>query len=214
MNYEEMEYSNQKIDAPPHLKRCGLKGARFLDAQSADSTLKCGVFRRHFDINIFVKILFFILTLLIILFLIRLVTPKYLDDVHPDISCDDALLQKADTLYIIPRFNNHSIADNHTWCAQVLELNKTLALHGVYHTYNEFAIDRSEKYLRTGVEDFKKCFGVYPTQFKSPQMHTSHANTVVMRGQYSMDTWLSTRFHKVYHCDNKGMFPNWVSDLI
>ena len=28
-------HDNQKIDAPPHLKRCGLIGARFLDARSA-----------------------------------------------------------------------------------------------------------------------------------------------------------------------------------
>ncbi len=29
----DSENINQKIDAPPHLKRCGLIGARFLDAQ-------------------------------------------------------------------------------------------------------------------------------------------------------------------------------------
>ena len=42
---------DQKIDAPPHLKRCGLIGARFLDAQRADHTLKCVVLGRHVDIN-------------------------------------------------------------------------------------------------------------------------------------------------------------------
>jgi len=31
---EDPKRRNQKIDAPPHLKRCGLNGARFLDAQS------------------------------------------------------------------------------------------------------------------------------------------------------------------------------------
>src|SRR3989344_8509689 len=43
---------DQKIDAPPHLKRCGLIGARFLDAQSADHILKDVVLGRHFDIKI------------------------------------------------------------------------------------------------------------------------------------------------------------------
>ncbi len=35
-----MQY--QKIDAPPHLKRCGLIGARFLDARSVPHTKVCG----------------------------------------------------------------------------------------------------------------------------------------------------------------------------
>ncbi len=37
----------QKIDAPPHLKRCGLNGARFLDDRRADHTLKDVVSGRH-----------------------------------------------------------------------------------------------------------------------------------------------------------------------
>ena len=42
---------HQKIDAPPHLKRCGLIGARFLDAQRADHTLKSVVLGRHVDMK-------------------------------------------------------------------------------------------------------------------------------------------------------------------
>ena len=37
----------QKIDAPPHLKRCGLNCARFLDDRSADHILKDVVLGRH-----------------------------------------------------------------------------------------------------------------------------------------------------------------------
>ena len=33
---------NQKIDAPPHNKVCGLNGARFLDARSVPHTKVCG----------------------------------------------------------------------------------------------------------------------------------------------------------------------------
>src|SRR3990167_6080706 len=38
---------HQKIDAPPHLKRCGLNCARFLDDRSADHILKDVVLGRH-----------------------------------------------------------------------------------------------------------------------------------------------------------------------
>ena len=42
---KEKNNKYQKIDAPPHLKRCGLIGARFLDAQSAFiRNLKVAVF--------------------------------------------------------------------------------------------------------------------------------------------------------------------------
>jgi len=37
---------------PPHLKRCGLTGTCFLDAQSVDHILKNVVLGRHFDISI------------------------------------------------------------------------------------------------------------------------------------------------------------------
>ena len=32
----------QKNDAPPHLKRCGLDGARFLDARELPHSKECG----------------------------------------------------------------------------------------------------------------------------------------------------------------------------
>ena len=44
------ETEDQKIDAPPHLKRCGLIGARFLDAQRVDHSPKAVVSGRHVDI--------------------------------------------------------------------------------------------------------------------------------------------------------------------
>jgi len=36
---------------PPHIKRCGLTGTCFLDAQSVDYILKNVVLRKHFDIK-------------------------------------------------------------------------------------------------------------------------------------------------------------------
>ncbi|MEK6836457.1 MAG: DNA topoisomerase (ATP-hydrolyzing) subunit B [Nanoarchaeota archaeon] len=45
---------NQKIDAPPHLKRCGLIGARFLDARSVPHTKVCGFQTlRHEKIDVY-----------------------------------------------------------------------------------------------------------------------------------------------------------------
>ena len=40
----------QKIDAPPHLKRCGLIGARFLDARRAPRPKGRG-FSKHVDMT-------------------------------------------------------------------------------------------------------------------------------------------------------------------
>ena len=47
--YRKMEADYQKIDAPPHLKRCGLNGARFLDARSAPRSKDRGLWKhlRH-----------------------------------------------------------------------------------------------------------------------------------------------------------------------
>jgi len=40
--------NNQKIDAPPRSKECGLNGARFLDDRSVEHTLKGVVCVRHY----------------------------------------------------------------------------------------------------------------------------------------------------------------------
>ena len=40
--------NNQKIDAPPRSKECGLNGARFLDDRSVEHTLKGMVCVRHY----------------------------------------------------------------------------------------------------------------------------------------------------------------------
>ncbi len=159
-------------------------------------------------------IMFIILFAIILLEIIRLVSPRHLDDVHPNIPCDETLLKKADILYVIPKFENVSIANNVEWCAKILSYNKTLAMHGVYHTYNEFIADRNESYVQDGAEEFNKCFGYSPTMFKPPQVAISKYNKDLLKNKYTLDTWVTERFHKVYHCNNQGMFPNWVSDLI
>src|SRR3989344_5525489 len=118
-----------------------------------------------------------ILILFLSLFLIRFFLPKHLDDLHPDIPCDEALIKKVDLLAVIPKYNNIDISKNKEWCGYVASFNKTLLMHGVYHTYNEF---------NTLKEKFNLKIYAKFTQF----------------------------FHKAYHCNDSGIFPNWVIDLI
>src|SRR3989344_2097694 len=109
--------------------------------------------------SLFFNILLVIFTLLIALFFIRLISTRHLDDVHPSIQCDEDLLNKADIFYVIPKFEDVNISDNLEWCGKILAYNKTIAMHGVYHTYKEFGLDIDETYLEEGEEEFFECFG-------------------------------------------------------
>lgn len=151
---------------------------------------------------LFLSLLIFV----IMLFIIRAFSEKHLDDVSPEIPCDKELLKKADILYVIPKFNNKSIAENKTWCNEILALNKTLALHGVYHVYNEFLYERNEAYLNEGIEIFKECFGFFPERFKPPQIVISKENKELIKNKLNLD--ITSIFHKAYHCNNTGMVSN------
>ena len=164
-------------------------------------------------------ILYSILILFAILFcifVIRLFSAKHLDDVSPEVPCDLELLEKADILYVIPKFNNQSIADNKEWCQVILKIeegkNKELALHGVYHTYHEFLEDRGEDYLQEGVLIFEECFGFKPERFKPPQLKISKNNKELIKNNFKLD--LFPVLHKVYHCNDSGFLPNWVADIV
>ena len=89
-------------------------------------------------IYIFVCVLAIIVGLFFILYLVRVFSVKEVDDVSPSISCSDYILMKSQILWVIPNFNNKSIAEDIEWCNYILSLNKTLGLHGVYHSFNEF----------------------------------------------------------------------------
>jgi len=78
-------------------------------------------------------------------------------------------------------FQNKSISEDKDWCEYILSLNKTLAIHGVYHTYKEFEIGRDEEYLREGMKIFYDCFGFYPKEFKAPQLAINHANKKLVK---------------------------------
>ncbi len=163
--------------------------------------------------KIFLQILLILLIALLGLFLIRLLSEKQLDDVTPQISCSQKLLEKADVYYIIPIFNNKSIADNPEWCEKIKKSNKKLAMHGVYHTYEEFNTDRKQEYLNKGIEEFQKCFNQTPTIFKPPQIAISKNNKKLIKKNMKLNFYLNELFHKSYHCEDTGEYPNWFIDL-
>ncbi len=160
--------------------------------------------------------LFFIAILVLIFFLLllRYLSNRQLDDVSPEIQCDKALLEKSDILYVIPKFNNQSISENKEWCNYLLSLNKTLAMHGVYHTYQEFKEDRNEAYLQEGIKEFEKCFGRKPVRFKPPQLAISKNNKELIKKQMVLNFYLNEILHKSYHCNDTGKYSNRLIDII
>jgi len=148
-----------------------------------------------------VIILLIIVILLILLLSIRILSPKEIDDVTPAFFCAEELLDKSDILFIIPIFNNKPISENPEWCEYILSLNKTLGLHGVYHEYREFGIDRSQEYLQEGIDEFKACFGFEPTLFKPPQLRISKNNReLIKNNNMRLKTIPNKIIHKIYHC--------------
>ncbi len=165
------------------------------------------IFKKIF--KIFLIVLIIIIFLLLALFLIRFFSPRETDDVTPGIPCSEELLYKADILWVVPLFENASIADNSSWCSYIKELNKTLGLHGVEHKFNEFKTDRDEKYLQRGIDAFELCFGFKPEMFKPPQLKISEDNKVIIKKiGLELKGSVNQFMHKVYHCNDTGRFSN------
>jgi len=157
----------------------------------------------------------FLLVVLIVLTILfmRLILPKQVDDVNPQILCSVNLMDESKVLMVIPIFNNISIADNKEWCNYILSLNKTLGMHGVYHSYQEFLDSRDEFYVRKGMEEFKRCFGYYPEIFEAPQIALSreNANTLNKMNLRIINSFYQIT-HKVYHCSDTGKYSNRFMD--
>jgi predicted deacetylase len=148
------------------------------------------------------------------MFLIRGLSSAQLDDVTPGIQCDRNLLTSSDVLFVIPKFENKSIADNKTWCDEILKLNKTLEMHGVYHTYNEFKIDRTSDHIQEGMDAFFQCFGYYPTEFKAPQLSINSQNKQLIKVKMKFIGYFDQLFHKTYHCSDTGqLFNNFIGKV-
>jgi len=157
--------------------------------------------------HVFWIMLLFFLIALLSLYFIRLFSHRELDDVSPAIPCEEELLLKTDVLFVIPIFENVSISENKEWCNYIISLNKTLAMHGVYHTFKEFSQYRNEEYIKLGMEEFKNCFGYYPKIFKAPQLSLSEENKKLLKKMdFQIKGNLNNIFHKVYHARDDGRF--------
>ena len=167
--------------------------------------------KRRKNKTIFLLIIIF---LIFVLFFIRLSNPREIDDVSPEIFCSEKYLEKSDILWVIPKFNNKPISENKTWCNYILNLNKTLGLHGVNHDFNEFETEKTQEYLQQAINIFEECFGFKPEMFKPPRLKISDENKeLVKRNNLKLKVKFNQLMHKVYHCDDSGVFPNRVIDI-
>lgn len=145
----------------------------------------------------------------------RITNPKEIDDVSPEIQCEQAYLEKSDILWVIPKYNNKSISENKEWCSYILSLNKTLGLHGVTHNFQEFSTDKNSEYLQEGITIFQECFNKTPKMFKPPQLAISKNNKeLIKNNKLTLKLNLNQILHKVYHCDDTGYFQNRIIDII
>jgi predicted deacetylase len=159
--------------------------------------------------------LLFLLILFFVFFLIRLVSSTEIDDISPGINCPEIEIYNPDTLYVIPNYNNNPISDNKEWCDYILSLNKTLALHGITHSYREFLYsDVSQIKLTLGILEFERCFNQTPEGFKSPQMKINKKNKqLIKNNNLKLKTKFSQLTHKVYHCSDSGIISNKVMNI-
>jgi len=145
--------------------------------------------------------------LIVGLWLVRLVLPSQLDDVSPGISCEEKLLNRADIYFVIPKFENIEI--EREWCEDILKKEKTIGMHGVYHSYKEFEVYRNEEYFNEGTKAFEECFGFAPEKFKPGHLKWTDENNWI-KEKMKVDLFWNQVFHKVYHCGDTGVFPNWA----
>jgi hypothetical protein len=164
--------------------------------------------------KVFYLMALIVVLLVFILFLVRAFGSRELDDVSPGISCSDDLIEKSDVLWVVPKFNGIGISENKEWCARILSLNKTIGMHGVYHSYEEFGVNRNLNYFNEGVLEFENCFGFKPNLFKPPQLAINSYNKKMISWSGLAVKDLSNQFlHRVYHCSDSGKFRNWMIDL-
>lgn len=164
---------------------------------------------------IFVCFLVFIIFLIIYLIILRFSLERQVDDVSPGIQCNEDILKKVEVLMVIPLLNNISIVENKSWCNYILALNKTLGMHGVCHTYNEFYETRNKDYILLGAIEFEKCFGFYPKIFEAPQLALSKENKRTLESMnFNVFDYGYNAFHKVYHCGDTGLVSNSFIDWI
>lgn len=165
--------------------------------------------------KIILKTLSIIGILALIFLSLRFVSPRYLDDISPRIDCEDELISKSDILFVIPNYEGEGIGNNKEWCQKILSYNKTLALHGIYHTYREFQMNITKEQLEMAIEEFKECFGKSPELFKPPQLEISEENIkLVKENGMKVKAKFAQISHKSYHCSDTGRYSNSLQKWI
>jgi predicted deacetylase len=155
-----------------------------------------------------------LLTIFLIFFTIRIFSPKEIDDISPLIYCEQEYYAKADILWVIPKFNEVKISENKTWCKKILDSNKIIGMHGIKHLYHEFEHTINETELIDAKKDFEECFNFTPTLFKAPNLALSYENKLLLeKNNFTIKGVMNQNFHKVYHCNNTGIFPNRFHDF-
>jgi hypothetical protein len=154
--------------------------------------------------------------ILVLLFIIRRNNPIHYDDLHPLIPIDRDLLDRADYLFVIPKYRGEDLTKFPKYVEWLKEYskknNKILAMHGVTHSPEsyfsvaEFGEDKSENYIGDGMEIFKNAFGYYPKFFKAPCYNLSNSNRekIEKLGMkvFGVETLI---FNKLFH-PNKDIF--------
>lgn len=162
--------------------------------------------------KILILILFMVLVSLVV---VRANLPREIDDVSPEISCEQQYLNKADILWVIPRVHNIPISENEEWCNEIKSLNKTIGMHGIYHTYKEFNYPINETEFQEGIQIIEDCLGKKPTTFKPPYLAISEENALkVIQEEFKIRNRWHQTFHKVYHCNETGTFSNRFHDIV
>ena len=159
-----------------------------------------------------ILIIFF--SLIFALFLIRLISPRELDDISPEIPCPELEIYKPDILYIISYFDNKPISENKIWCEKINSLNKKAEIHGISHQpYQEFLVKNiSQEDLDFAMLEFEKCFNQTPDKFKPPQLKISKENKILIEeNNLKLENYFNQITHKVYHCNDEGKIKNkWI----
>ncbi len=156
-------------------------------------------------------VIYIIILLLLILFIIRLISPKEMDDLHPNIECPEIDKYNANIIWVIPLYQGEPISNNSKWCESISLLNKSIGMHGVYHSYKEFGETKNSEYLEKGINEFEMCFNSYPEMFKPPQLEVNFENKELLKkNNLRLKNKFNQVIHKVYHCNDSGKIPNKI----
>jgi hypothetical protein len=155
---------------------------------------------------------FILIILLIIIIIIRKNNKVHYDDLNPLIPNKIEYMDKANILFVIPKYKNKKITEFPDFIEKVKKYandnNKELALHGVTHYPEgyfikaEFGIPRSKEYIQEGIDIFEEAFGFKPKLFKAPCYNLLPENCIIIESLgLKVIGSEALILNKVYHYD-------------